>query len=192
MPALVWSSDYELGLAPMDETHREFVDLVNRITEAGDAGLLAGLDELILHTVEHFAQEDRWMRESGFPPVHCHQTEHERVLEVDARRATPRRGRRPGARAQPAGRAAGLVRQPCRDHGCRARLACADHRLPGDRGAPFPPWRPKSSHRRLRLRGSRRPGRLRLSFHGVRDRLPSAGHRPTVATPVPERTFERR
>lgn len=82
MPALVWSSDYELGLAPMDETHREFVDLVNRITEAGDAGLLAGLDELMLHTLEHFAQEDRWMRESGFPPVHCHQTEHERVLEV--------------------------------------------------------------------------------------------------------------
>jgi hemerythrin len=82
MSALVWSSDYELGLGPMDETHREFVDLLNRVSEAGDAGLLAGLDELILHTVEHFAQEDRWMSESGFPPVHCHQTEHERVLEI--------------------------------------------------------------------------------------------------------------
>ena len=82
MSALVWSNKYELGLAPMDETHREFVDLVNRITAAGDAGLLGGLDQLILHTVEHFAQEDRWMRESGFPPVHCHQSEHERVLEV--------------------------------------------------------------------------------------------------------------
>lgn len=82
MPALVWSNAYELGLAPMDETHREFVDLVNRIADAGDAGLLGGLGELIRHTVEHFAQEDRWMSESGFPPVHCHQTEHERVLEV--------------------------------------------------------------------------------------------------------------
>lgn len=82
MSALVWSNEYQLGLAPMDETHREFVDLVNRITAAGDAGLLGGLDELILHTDEHFAQEDRWMRESGFPPVHCHQTEHQRVLEV--------------------------------------------------------------------------------------------------------------
>ena len=82
MPAIVWSDSHELGLLPMDETHREFVELVNRIADSGDSGLLAGLDQLILHTVEHFAQEDRWMRESGFPPVHCHQTEHERVLEV--------------------------------------------------------------------------------------------------------------
>lgn len=82
MPAIVWSDSHELGLPPMDETHREFVELVNRIADSGDGGLLGGLDQLILHTVEHFAQEDRWMRESGFPPVHCHQTEHERVLEV--------------------------------------------------------------------------------------------------------------
>lgn len=82
MPALVWSSELELGLTPMDDTHREFVDLVNRIAEAGDADLVGALDELIAHTVAHFAQEDRWMRESGFPPTHCHQGEHERVLGV--------------------------------------------------------------------------------------------------------------
>lgn len=82
MPALVWSNAYELGIAPMDQTHREFVDLVNRIGQADDSGLVSGLDELLLHTVEHFAQEHRWMRESGFPPLHCHQSEHDRVLEV--------------------------------------------------------------------------------------------------------------
>lgn len=82
MPALVWSSEFELGLDPMDDTHREFVDLVNRVTELDDAQIGSGLDQLIEHTIEHFAQEDRWMRESGFPPTHCHQSEHDRVLEV--------------------------------------------------------------------------------------------------------------
>lgn len=82
MAALDWSNEYELGLAPMDATHREFAVHVNRISEAADERLLGGLAELIGHTVEHFAQEERWMRESGFPPLHCHQGEHERVLEV--------------------------------------------------------------------------------------------------------------
>lgn len=82
MPQIAWSHAYELGIAPMDQTHREFVEIVNRVGQVGDDGLLGGLDELVLHTVGHFAQEDRWMHESGFPPVHCHKSEHERVLEV--------------------------------------------------------------------------------------------------------------
>lgn len=82
MGAITWSNDYELGLAPMDDTHREFVELVNGMIDCADVDLVAGLDRLIEHTVEHFAQEDRWMRESGFPPEHCHTTEHERVMAV--------------------------------------------------------------------------------------------------------------
>lgn len=77
-----WSTDYELGIAPMDETHREFVEQVAALAAAADGELAGLLDELIVHTIAHFEQEKRWMQTSGFPPIHCHTGEHERVLEV--------------------------------------------------------------------------------------------------------------
>lgn len=77
-----WKESYVLGPAPMDETHREFVNLVTAVAASeGAEKVLCALDALIEHTVEHFAQEQRWMEESGFPPIHCHQGEHERVLQ---------------------------------------------------------------------------------------------------------------
>lgn len=75
-----WKADYELGSAPMDQTHREYVDLVTALANAQGEQELACFDALLAHTVEHFAQEQRWMEECGFPPIHCHQGEHERVM----------------------------------------------------------------------------------------------------------------
>ncbi len=66
----------------MDETHRAFVDLLNRVAAASEEGLLASLDEFVTHTEAHFGEEERWMREIAFPPLHCHQGEHANVLEV--------------------------------------------------------------------------------------------------------------
>jgi hemerythrin-like metal-binding protein len=77
-----WSAAYEFGIAPMDETHREFVERVAALAAAADAELAGLLGELIVHTVAHFEQEKCWMEASGFPPISCHTGEHERVLEV--------------------------------------------------------------------------------------------------------------
>lgn len=66
----------------MDETHREFVDLLNSVAAASEEELLASLDRFITHTEAHFGEEERWMREIAFPPLHCHQGEHANVLEV--------------------------------------------------------------------------------------------------------------
>lgn len=82
MPAFLWSSEFALGHKQMDLTHREFVDLVNALASATDADLLACLDAFLAHTEAHFAQELRWMKSSGFPPLHCHESEHVRVWEV--------------------------------------------------------------------------------------------------------------
>lgn len=81
-PLLEWSGDFVLGETTMDDTHREFVDLLNRVGTASDGELLAALDDFIVHTEAHFGQEDRWMQATAFPPLHCHQGEHANVLEV--------------------------------------------------------------------------------------------------------------
>jgi hemerythrin-like metal-binding protein len=82
MSVFLWSPEFELGHEQMDRTHHEFGDLVNFLAAASDAEVLTRLDEFLAHTDAHFAQESRWMKASGFPPLHCHEGEHGRVLEV--------------------------------------------------------------------------------------------------------------
>lgn len=78
--AIVWSAAHELGVGPMDDTHREFVDLYNALALADDAGFPGCFDALLAHTDAHFARENLWMGESGFPPTVIHRGEHERVM----------------------------------------------------------------------------------------------------------------
>lgn len=82
MVALPWSSDYELGIVAMDGTHREFAALLNQLDDVPPENAADRLDALIRHTEAHFEQEDTWMETSGFPQLHCHRSEHERVLQV--------------------------------------------------------------------------------------------------------------
>ena len=82
MSALTWSEGLELGLSFMDDTHREFVDLLARCEAAGDAALPSLWDELVAHTADHFGREDEWMLATGFASGNCHSTQHNVVLQV--------------------------------------------------------------------------------------------------------------
>jgi hemerythrin-like metal-binding protein len=81
-PVLAWSEQLAIGHATMDDTHREFVEQLNRVADAPDAGVLAALDDFIAHTEAHFGQEEQWMDAIEFPPRGCHRGEHEKVLET--------------------------------------------------------------------------------------------------------------
>lgn len=85
MPALTWSPELVLHNAAMDTTHEEFVALL-AMTEsalaAADEVLLCAFDTLVEHTIDHFAQEDRWMAATGFAPENCHSFQHQAVLQV--------------------------------------------------------------------------------------------------------------
>jgi hemerythrin len=82
MPVMEWNETLMLDQGVMDETHREFVELLNRLADAPADRLLAVLDEFIAHTEAHFAQEARWMEHMAFPPLQCHVEEHESVMQV--------------------------------------------------------------------------------------------------------------
>ena len=82
MDVIEYSPTLNLGNPEMDDTHREFAALLNKVGNAADSELVAALDELIVHTEAHFAMEQQWMEEKAFPPAHCHVREHEGVLEI--------------------------------------------------------------------------------------------------------------
>lgn len=82
MSLIEWSQSLELGVPGMDETHREFLVLLNALAEAPDAAIPAAFEGLHRHTLAHFEQERQWMVALDFPATHCHLAEHEGVLEV--------------------------------------------------------------------------------------------------------------
>ncbi len=82
MPVMQWNDALVLDKGVMDDTHREFIELLNRLADAPDEDVLSVLDEFIRHTEEHFAQERRWMEQMAFPPLACHAREHDGVLET--------------------------------------------------------------------------------------------------------------
>jgi hemerythrin-like metal-binding protein len=82
MPQLQWSDTLALDLPVMDDTHREFVDLLAAVETAGDDTLLAHWRTLVDHTDEHFSREDRWMQDTRFSATNCHSVQHKVVLQV--------------------------------------------------------------------------------------------------------------
>lgn len=78
--ALQWGDGFLVGYAPMDEVHKEFVDLVGRMQRAADTELLALLDAFAVHAASHFDTENTWMVETDFPARDCHIDEHAAVL----------------------------------------------------------------------------------------------------------------
>lgn len=82
MAALQWSEALALDLPPMDDTHREFVDLLAAVEAADNATLVARWQALVEHTEQHFGQEDAWMASTGFAAGNCHAMQHKVVLQV--------------------------------------------------------------------------------------------------------------
>jgi hemerythrin len=64
----------------MDRMHAELDELLLRALAPGHPQWAQLLGDVHAHLKEHFEAEDRWMRDSGFPPRECHMDEHAAVL----------------------------------------------------------------------------------------------------------------
>lgn len=80
--SLNWGQDLMLGDPRMDETHEEFVDMVNAIRALPHADQLPAYRAFYQHTVDHFAAEERWMLATGFTADNCHASHHATILET--------------------------------------------------------------------------------------------------------------
>ncbi len=79
---LAWTSALSTGDARMDETHEEFVDMLNQLLALPPEEQMPPYLRFIEHTVEHFAQEERWMLATGFAPDNCHASHHANILDT--------------------------------------------------------------------------------------------------------------
>lgn len=81
-PTIEWTNALALDFEPLDNAHRTFVALLALAQTADDAALAPSWLAVIKHTQQHFACEDRWMRESHFANASNHGLQHRVVLNV--------------------------------------------------------------------------------------------------------------
>lgn len=79
---LPWTESLLTGDARMDDTHREFTDQLNQILATPQDQQMPLYLAFLAHTVEHFAQEERWMLATGFSADNCHASHHATILET--------------------------------------------------------------------------------------------------------------
>jgi hemerythrin len=75
----------QVALDFMNRDHAEFVTMRRQLldtisTQAPESHVDTLLDELLAHTRHHFAEEERLMQETRFPPYAMHKSEHDHVL----------------------------------------------------------------------------------------------------------------
>ena len=76
-----WTDAYLLGYPPMDNTHREFVEIVSALLAADDPAVAGHLEAFARHAETHFSQEHEWMEKTEFPAMQCHIDEHNAVMK---------------------------------------------------------------------------------------------------------------
>ena len=86
MSAIAWSESYSVGVAAIDDQHRQLFEILNKLDEAieksrGQRVLTQVLREMVGYTQEHFAFEEKLMAEAGYPGLQAHQAKHRRIIQ---------------------------------------------------------------------------------------------------------------
>jgi len=86
MSLLVWKAEYSVGIASMDDEHREMIELINdvyaKLGAVPDAAAIEECLESIFTTISmHFALEERIMRDHGYAEYEDHKDDHEELLD---------------------------------------------------------------------------------------------------------------
>ncbi|MDH5455761.1 MAG: bacteriohemerythrin [Gammaproteobacteria bacterium] len=86
MSLLKWKPEYSVGVASVDEEHREMIDMINRVyAQLGgspkSAEIEACLEDIFATISAHFALEERIMKDAGYAEYEAHKNDHEDLLD---------------------------------------------------------------------------------------------------------------
>ncbi len=91
MPLMTWTEKLSVGVVVLDEDHKRLVSMVNELYDSMQAGhgketLGRILNDLVHYTKVHFAREEKFFAQSGYPAAAAHKHEHDaltqQVMEV--------------------------------------------------------------------------------------------------------------
>lgn len=82
MENINWSARYSVGVAKLDEQHKQIIGMLNRLVtspEARDANsetISEILTTMTRYSLEHFKTEEGLLKEHGYPDLEKHRQEH--------------------------------------------------------------------------------------------------------------------
>jgi hemerythrin len=94
MPLMTWTNEMSVGVKVLDEDHKKLVEMLNQLNDGIIAGQRRAALELVIgkmadYTNVHFAREERFFAQTGYPGGDAHKMEHEhlrrRVLNLQMR-----------------------------------------------------------------------------------------------------------
>ncbi|MGA2889259.1 MAG: bacteriohemerythrin [Terracidiphilus sp.] len=94
LPFIAWTGKMSVGVAVLDDDHKKLIDLLNDLHNGITAGhgterLGRVLDGLVEYTGTHFAREEEFFAQTGYPATEEHVQEHRDltrlVLNIQAR-----------------------------------------------------------------------------------------------------------
>ncbi len=81
---LIWDESYELGISKIDRQHKELFSLVNRLYAINDENFKEEMREILYkfrkYMIEHFDDEEEFMRGIGFPDLLNHMEHHKNIV----------------------------------------------------------------------------------------------------------------
>ena len=86
MAAVEWTKDLSIGVPEIDEQHAQLVAILNQLDEAVKTGkgtriMHEILVQLLAYTEQHFAAEEAWMEEIGYPRLESHRNLHRQLMK---------------------------------------------------------------------------------------------------------------
>ena len=87
MAFLEWSDDYMVGIGAIDHDHKVLFILINRLHDEikgsrGEDAVGEALDGLIQYVDTHFAREEQFMDECGYPDLVKHAKKHRKLAST--------------------------------------------------------------------------------------------------------------
>jgi hemerythrin len=101
MSAFTWSESYSVHVQQFDAQHRKLFEIINELAEAmrigkGEAVVKDVVGKLAVYTRTHFLQEEVAMRQTGYPALEAHQTQHNKLMaDVEKYKADLNEGHKP-------------------------------------------------------------------------------------------------
>ena len=96
---ITWSAQLSVGIPSIDAQHQKLIGYINELHTAmnsGQGSKTVGdiLDALVAYTVSHFSFEERLLRNSKYPGIDAHLSEHAKLVDsVKALQQEHRAGR---------------------------------------------------------------------------------------------------
>lgn len=85
MTRIVWLDQYDTGIPEIDSQHRQIVDYLNQLFDAGknknSKAVQDVVEGIVDYTMSHFAFEEALMEEAQYPFVRAHRSVHEAFIK---------------------------------------------------------------------------------------------------------------